>query len=103
MMNKHTQGPWVLSPHGRMPNGVTMFFVNKITSVGTSNIYDANLIAAAPELLEALERLALEISGRGMTANQYEALIIARAAIAKAKGSDEQNQRNFKRHRPTTN
>jgi len=45
---------------------------------------DARLIAAAPELLEALENLLKVHEGEGGT--QYHAGDMARAAIAKAKG-----------------
>jgi len=45
---------------------------------------DARLIAAAPDLLEALENLLKVYEGEGGT--QYHAGDIARAAIAKAKG-----------------
>ena len=50
---------------------------------------DANLIAAAPELLEALERLNLVIGLTPIKGNLeavQDACDIARAAIAKAKG-----------------
>ena len=46
---------------------------------------DAHLIAAAPELLEALENLLKVYEGEGGT--QHHAGDMARAAIAKAKGS----------------
>jgi hypothetical protein len=45
---------------------------------------NAHLIAAAPELLEALENLLKVYEGEGGT--QHHAGDIARAAIAKAKG-----------------
>ena len=46
----------------------------------------ARLMAAAPELLEALENLLKVHEGEGGT--QYNAADIARAAIAKAKGEE---------------
>lgn len=46
---------------------------------------NARLIAAAPELLEALENLLAVNEGEGGT--RYRAQDIARAAIAKAKGA----------------
>ena len=48
------------------------------------NEADANLISAAPDLLEALENLLAVREGAGGT--KYHADDIARAAIAKAKG-----------------
>lgn len=47
---------------------------------------DAHLIAAAPELLEALENLLKVHEGEGGT--QHNAADMARAAIAKAKGEE---------------
>ena len=90
-MNKHTPAPWQASWHG-----TTHFSQIEIWSsshpvciIATSNTNpnkDANLIAAAPELLSALEFLvAAADTEPGM--NIYKAHIAAaRAAIKKAKG-----------------
>ena len=63
-----------------------------IAKVDTFNygewIGNARLIAAAPELLEALENLLKVHEGEGGT--QYHAVDMARAAIAKAKGEDNE-------------
>jgi len=101
-MNKHTPGPWSYRKvprkqeweinTKRCPNsgheswtGMSVVFgcddyPKMGKSVGEAN---ARLIAAAPELLEALEEAvcALEVCGK-----DYRATEIARAAIAKATG-----------------
>lgn len=87
-MSKHTPGPWtfkgrtVRGPHPRDPEGRTRIVVNAIwdrgTYVGEAEA-NARLIAAAPELLEALE-IALDCAGDAWWAEKAE------AAIAKAKG-----------------
>lgn len=90
-MNKHTPGPWV-------KNGINWYGSNGekvVISNGPaygSKIHfpsaEANtrLIAAAPELLEALETLA-EHFEYYMGDNECRPLENARAAIAKATGS----------------
>ena len=90
-MSKYTSSPWQAEDKTPGCGGFFIFSGSRyIGFIGDSDLKTdsgANArLAAAPELLEALEKLALETSGRGMTANQYEALISARAAIAKAKG-----------------
>jgi len=100
-MSKHTQGPWILSTRETDTPGVLLAFC--IDSAEKFNIAssqsqehlgqdglraeemlaNANLIAAAPELLEALEMVLDDpesLDGRPRT---YSA---ARAAIAKARG-----------------
>lgn len=98
-MDKHTPGPWMVAfdatryaihqceeingvQHRRTP----VAFVPKFTKVGTFDVeehrmilQDARLIAAAPELLEALRSM-LEDDDRD------EATRKARAVIAKAAG-----------------
>lgn len=90
-MSAHTPGPWEIRRYPRvggstkdlMGNGGG--FVVKLDGASDAN---ARLIAAAPELLEALKALVvmdkqlLESCGIGDTA----VLIQARAAIAKAEG-----------------
>lgn len=93
-MSKHTPGAWeVISGHNfitivaadnkppvvcRIKNEVTP---QKLTGEDHAN---ARLIAAAPDLLEALEKLAR--LGNGDQYGNSEGNMIARAAIAKATG-----------------
>lgn len=80
-MSGHTPGPWVVANkvqvHDKKLGGVIACCVRyaRHDSVDQAN---ANLIAAAPDLLEALENL---IDSRGM-----DDLEPARKAIARAKG-----------------
>lgn len=92
-MSKHTPGPWTL--YDARKDGSTSFYVNHgpdyigsvhlapgRAAVGSSN---ARLIAAAPELLEALQELVYGIERP--TSGRFEtAMPQARAAIAKATG-----------------
>jgi len=89
-MSKHTPGPWRYEEFG--PNVIIKATKNPMLSV-VHSLYqesreqteaNAHLIAAAPELLEALENLLKVHEGEGGT--QYHAGDMARAAIAKAKG-----------------
>lgn len=93
---KHTSGPWeyekdftgtwyVTSPHS--PNH------DPIATVGKLAIANARLIAAAPELLEALEQLfehcAMIHKHWGENSNDKQAdaaIALGKAAIRKAKG-----------------
>lgn len=106
-MTKHTQGPW-LTNHGRMRivgkvNGIetTIAQVFDMPCIGGSNDLaaergsdmeqaNARLIAAAPDLLAALEFITREFEFNlpvtGRTHNETTALNMARSAIAKAKG-----------------
>lgn len=91
-MSKHTPGPWYARPlvlqvvdkkiwfddagarHGDTPNMV----------IDCNSVADTHLIAAAPELLAALECL-LEYATHE-TAEEYEAIETALAAVKSAKG-----------------
>lgn len=92
-MSKHTPGPWQVRPstneitnadHGSLPFAIVAGY----TLIGATyeNGKDARLIAAAPELLEALleyKRLYEEVQPAGGWQGVYEA---GNAAIAKAIG-----------------
>ena len=83
MSTQHTPGPWVI----RKNDAYEEYWVQlEHYTVGPASIVfskaDADLIAAAPELLEALEDAAASLEDSG----KYEAAGMARAAIAKATG-----------------
>lgn len=87
-MSKHTPGPWVYVPvkgsipilHVYCPDGMGAFHLSRGDAEQDSN---AHLIAAAPELLEALELAGQSAGYQYMTRETREAIS---AAIAKAKG-----------------
>lgn len=94
-MSKYTPGEWRFNE----ASGVEESYVSSIhggfTHVIANDVHnedDARLISAAPNILEALEQvvsdLFYQISSHHdeRTARDYPSLIIARAAIAKAKG-----------------
>ena len=95
-MSKHTPGPWKAKkwvgtdpyddpdrPFVEVGN-VHWSPKNWKPAAAIGQTANARLIAAAPELLEALENLLKVHEGEGGT--QHNAADIARAAIAKAKG-----------------
>ena len=81
---KHTQGEW---KRGSSWGGECVI---KTNSVDICNVYDAeanaNLIAAAPELLEALVSLYSKLRNEGLNASKHYSPImeLAKAAIKKA-------------------
>lgn len=80
MSTKHTPGPWKMNGPTLVGNGYNIGSVNSHrTTEGEAN---ANLISAAPELLEACERMANAKS----LGEKNEARRLARLVIAKAKG-----------------
>jgi hypothetical protein len=87
MNTKHTPGPWVLR------DGTPLFRVvggeHRTTVAGDiSNDANARLIAAAPDLLAALEAIeAYEDSEPAPGTREAEISAMRRAAIAKATGS----------------
>ena len=88
-MDKHTKGPWRLSEEKFSSLYVEPFIC---AIFGTDKTAEANarLIAAAPELLEALENLHANIAEYARINNLggfgNQDMQQARAAIAKAKG-----------------
>lgn len=97
-MSKHTHGPWKAYPCHR--EGYTIWAGTEtdpicvIDSQDYEGRYgalmheaDAHLIAAAPELLEALKVMVRLYAGQIQNNGGYDiALELAREAIAKAKG-----------------
>lgn len=78
MKSKHTPGPWNAS---KTPyQGLIISWVTGSTVAVTYDVKDADLVAAAPELLEVLEKLLAATSGH------QEIRDVAYAAINKAKG-----------------
>lgn len=77
MSTKHTPGPWTVTVNGiKSPDGHIVFFDKS----GGPHESDAKLIAAAPDLLAALDEM---VNTGGWMASDPRA-IAARAAIAKA-------------------
>jgi hypothetical protein len=79
MSAKHTPGPWIVMRGGWTEEGFAQY---ELHGNRTSCIADARLIAAAPELLEALQAV---IDHGSMTGADWVS-DKARAAIAKATG-----------------
>jgi hypothetical protein len=85
-MSKHTPGPWIVARDMRgtgnmLVDGVVNAEGRGIANCGTNGEGNARLIAAAPDLLEALESLLNDQRDASLPA-----LVRARAAIAKARG-----------------
>ena len=87
---KHTPGPWVVGNVGEVvAGGITLADVYGDEEQADA---DAYLIAAAPDLLEACEMLAeaqrrADAGERDGFGCYVDAVDMARAAIAKAKGA----------------
>ena len=90
-MSRHTSGPWIVES---LVDGYDIHAPESGCFVATTSDpemvwgavtrkVDAHLIAAAPELLEALEALVMDESKEYIPTRLWDA---ARAAIAKAKG-----------------
>ena len=105
MTEKHTKGPWQASltipendsPYWAIigtPNGLEDefphkgAFIGKITGKRERQEHNARLIAAAPDLLEALEKV-IDYHVTGINPLSDAAILSARAAIAKAKHLDK--------------
>lgn len=100
MTVKHTPGPWFLDtslhiygtsvprPLDGWPGGATVEHPHVCTA---KTIGDARLIAAAPELLEALEAGPSTLhelpGGKECACSQCDFVRLKRAAVAKATGS----------------
>lgn len=98
-MAECTPGPWRARFHGRMPNGVAMYWLkDQLVSIATVNKADADLAAAAPALLRSLiecaDDLEAELKDRWgddprvalKLERDMQPVYAARAAIASATG-----------------
>jgi hypothetical protein len=92
-MSKHTKGPWTYEPSDSNLAGAITAKTGWICDFDTDpSPENACLIAAAPELLEALERIHKHAKGffllnhTGIEFNQW--FEQAQKAIAKAKGEE---------------
>ena len=103
---KHTPGPWHVKDHGNDSEGTKiMVYVSRPETENTcknpdvcrvyqiggdrssERFYNARLIAAAPDLLQALEALYNSAPcAKPANAELWEALQLTREAIRKAKG-----------------
>lgn len=81
-MSKHTKGPWRYVHTGTGWHGVQMGLAGgfKLPDIGEAEA-NAHLIAAAPELLEALLRCKFDSLNMSL-----DDVAFCRAAIAKARG-----------------
>lgn len=95
-MSKHTPGPWwkdgrIVRPaneaHPRRAAIAACALSHGIGEAAVEDDANARLIAAAPELLEALLGLLHEDGGSLAYSKSNPACVAARAAIAKATGS----------------
>lgn len=96
---KHTPGPWEIVDNMRDPDGFAIYAPNEdyqLDRIGRCfNKFNAHLIAAAPDLLEALQAALSQCLAWQGEPNEHsceihsEIVRQARAAIAKATGVKE--------------
>lgn len=102
LTGRHTPGPWFVGERGRNSAGIEIgpryrdgYGINSIAYVEDEahedlslDEEDANaaLIAAAPNLLEALEQIVLDLEDEDCGVPVSEMVKTARVAIAKARG-----------------
>lgn len=83
MTSKHTPGPWLVKGKQSIRGSDGEYIAKTNWNNGAAN---ARLIAAAPELLSALQVAELALRERGLRAcGEYKQI---EAAIAKATGAD---------------
>ncbi len=84
MEMQHTPGPWAADQFGLVTAGKNRLHIAQAMTTGMGKAADANaaLIAAAPELLKALEAI---VRSEPHALDWYR-LCAARAAVSKAKG-----------------
>lgn len=95
-MSKHTSGPWVVVTEEGKPvvkSFEDFYITNTIDAAGyesddDTKFVNARLIAAAPDLLEALKECANLMDHHMIGCDAENAVAKASAAIAKATGAD---------------
>jgi len=88
-MSKHTAGPWKLRESRTVLHRAVCFDVYKASGkyvAEVSSKANANLIAAAPDMFEALSELRKQIALEPMVGDWAGKLLIIEAALAKARG-----------------
>ena len=95
-MSKHTPGPWIMTRRGEHYHDIHGRRWEELARVVTKTdgaikdsaegMANAKLIAAAPELLEALKHLEGFLSNKGYSEHDPLVRGMARQAIAKAEG-----------------
>jgi hypothetical protein len=90
MKTEHTPAPWTIQ-HGEnrrvyLINDRAGHAIGEIVYSDTRNPSDAQLIAAAPELLQALNGM-LQLFADTQDMEDYETVQLARAAVYKAIGA----------------
>lgn len=88
MMTKFTPGPWSLWRKGDPSQVIAAGRVFVAQTVGGNDQANAHLIAAAPDLYEALESIQAEATRlrAKMPPSVFARIVSARAALAKANG-----------------
>ena len=89
-MKNHIPGPWrvIGNREGGIKVDSQQFFIALVTDGVPGQDANAQLIAAAPDLLAALEALMKDFEAEALP-GFYEGLCEARAAIAKARGAND--------------
>ena len=88
-MSNHTAGPWQVE-YDELTEEWLVFWKRGYASVGGfNNTYNAHLIAAAPEMLQALRAMLASGLPNDKDANGIDATQKAIAAINKARGKTE--------------
>lgn len=85
-MSGHTPGPWTHAHDGHGAFSIETDNCDGLQICYVRNRDNARLIAAAPELLEALDKLASGYLGANWDTGLQDRIRNARAAIAKATG-----------------
>ena len=93
-MSKHTPGPWMKDDDGDRVVDLAYFIVAEVDGVDEAEVEaNARLIAAAPDMLEALREVFAAHPNHtwlpGLSARERLAFRQVKAAIAKAEGRDE--------------